>query len=243
LRSAPYSVSTPDDFGAPTLEAAVGGIQAMVAGGTTDHRSDASVLVALNGTHLHHRSAKRGGQLVAHELPVRYPPQIAFKYQPGPQGTYILGPCSHDRTVSLAVSPDDSEVVAVSGWPSLVDNRGEERVWLSTDAGATFADMTGNLRAASGTIGRVRPSALLLVPLTGGHGTALLVGTVNGVLVSKVGGAPATWRRLGACAQLPLVLVAGLSYQPVSDTIVAATMGRGVYAMHGASRVLSELLG
>ena len=32
------------------------------------------------------------------------------------------------------------------------------------------------------------------------------------------------WQRLGGCADLPLVLVAGLSYEPLSDTVVAATM-------------------
>ena len=43
------------------------------------------------------------------------------------------------------------------------------------------------------------------------------------------------WTRLGGCAQLPLVLVAGLSYEPTSDTITAATMGRGVYALKKAT--------
>ena len=45
----------------------------------------------------------------------------------------------------------------------------------------------------------------------------------------------AVWRR-------PLVLVAGLSYQPADDTLVAATMGRGIYAVHGASQLLKEWL-
>mmetsp|Transcript_4833 Transcript_4833/g.11002 ORF Transcript_4833/g.11002 Transcript_4833/m.11002 type:complete len:118 (-) Transcript_4833:9-362(-) len=110
-----------------------------------------------------------------------------------------------------------------------------EHIWRSADAGAHFFNVTGNLRNASATVGQVRPSALLLVPLLKQNVTALLVGTVNGVLATRaqVGhAATATrWRRLGACAQLPLVLVAGLSYQRVSDTIAAATMGRGVYAV------------
>lgn len=166
------------------------------------------------------------------------------RYAPDPDGSYILGPCSHDRTLSLAVSPADSSLLAVAGWPSLLDNGGSERVWLSRDAGGTYADVTKNLRAATATIGQARPSALLLLPLPKLNATALLVGTVNGVLAARVaagGGTITTWQRLGACAQLPLVLVAGLSYQPVSDTLVAATMGRGVYAVHHASELLEAL--
>ena len=51
-----------------------------------------------------------------------------------------------------------------------------------------------------------------------------------------------SWRRLGTCAQVPLVLVAGLSHQPEDDTLVAATMGRGVYVMHGLTQVLVQML-
>ena len=277
----PYSVGKPDDIAAPKLEADVRGIQVLVSGGVTDGTPDESVLVAINGTTLLHRSTRSGGALVAHRLPVRYPPQvhrpaivhfdpppctpsnslkilkgkrpcapwqIAFKYEPGPDGKYILGPCSHDRTVSLAVSPADSTLLAVTGWPSLVDNSGLESVWLSKDAGAHFVDVTANLRDATGTVGRVRPSALLLVPVPGQNTTALLVGTVNGVHATMVHTGAHTistgtkWVLLGACANLPLVLVAGLSYQPLSDTIVAGTMGRGVYAVHGASKLLQDVL-
>ena len=38
------------------------------------------------------------------------------------------------------------------------------------------------------------------------------------------------------------VLVAGLSHQPEDDTLVAATMGRGVYVMHGLTQVLVQML-
>ena len=43
------------------------------------------------------------------------------------------------------------------------------------------------------------------------------------------------WVRVGSCAQLPLVLVGGLSYEHTSDTVTAATMGRGVYILPNAS--------
>ena len=81
----------------------------------------------------------------------------------------------------------------------------------------------------------------LLLPTK--KGTALLVGTVNGIFVSwpevdtasgDGSGGMNRWTRLGTCEDLPLVLVMGISYEPTSDTLVAATMGRGVYVLHGA---------
>ena len=47
---------------------------------------------------------------------------------------YVLGPTSHDKTVSLAVSPADAKIVAVTGWTSLENNDGPEGVWYTTDA-------------------------------------------------------------------------------------------------------------
>ena len=163
---------------------------------------------------------------------------------------------SHDRTVSLAVSAADSALVAVSGWPGpdlQASTSHKETIWLSADAGATWHDATNNMLSASGVClrphggvcGRGRPSALLLLPLpSGAH--ALLVGTVNGVLAALVPrGQPSVnaYTRLGGCTELPLVLVAGLSYEPTSDTLVAATMGRGVYTMHGAAEAIAKVLG
>ena len=68
---------------------------------------------------------------------------------------------------------------------------------------------------------------------------ALLVGTVSGVYITptdprRLG----QWTRLGTLADLPLVLTMGLSHEPHSDTLVAATFGRGVYVMRGATAVL-----
>ena len=48
--------------------------------------------------------------------------------------------------------------------------------------------------------------------------------------------------RLSGCPQLPLVLVGGLSYEPVSDTVVVATMGRGVYILPAASQLVVAAL-
>ena len=48
---------------------------------------------------------------------------------------------------------------------------------------------------------------------------------------------------MSGCASFPLVLVGGLSYEPSSDTVVAATMGRGVRVVHKASDVVRAALG
>ena len=168
---------------------------------------------------------------------------------------FVLGPYTHDRTVSLAVSPADSALIAVTGWESVLGNQGRERVWISADTGLTWADVTGSLREATATIGQWKPSAALMLPLPAAEATALLVGTVHGVFVSFVtqpgsgggGGAArdslsaSPWARLGDCAALPLVLVAGLSHEPKDDTLVAATMGRGVYVVHGATPLLETM--
>ena len=235
-----YAMRDADDLAPPTLEAATGDVYVLVAGGVTAGEDDPSVLVAVNDSALMHRSAASGGQLLVHALPERFAQPIVFEYDE--DGEYILGPTSHDRTVALAVSPADSSLLAVAGWTSVLDNNGLERVWLSRDAGASFDDVTADLRAATATIGQVRPSALLLLPLPDEQTTALLVGTVSGVFVTLVGGgAPGTWKRLGECAALPLVLVAGLSHEPKDDTLVAATMGRGVYVLRNASNAIAGL--
>lgn len=241
----PYSVKRPDDIAAPTLEVHADGVQVIVAGGVTGGRPDPAVLVAINATALLHRSSRSGGKLVARRLPQAYAEPVVFEYPTS--DTFVLGPCSHSRTVSLAVSPANSDLIALSGWESVVGNLAAEKVWVSADAGASFRDVTGNLREATGTVGQVRVSALSLLPLLSlsNETTALLAGTVAGVFVSFLEASPqpasVSWTRLGGCEALPLVLVAGLSYQKVSDTLVAATFGRGVYVVHEVSRILGAL--
>ena len=67
--------------------------------------------------------------------------------------------------MSLAMSPADSSLLALTGWTSVVSNSAPERVYVSADAGAHFVDVTRSLRNATGTIGQWRPSVLLLLPL------------------------------------------------------------------------------
>lgn len=82
---------------------------------------------------------------------------------------------------------------------------------------------------------------MLLVDFPELKASALLVGTVTGVFLSWTDEAHlGKWSRLGSCSDLPLVLVMGLSYEPYSDTLLAATYGRGVYILEDAKRILAK---
>ena len=160
---------------------------------------------------------------------------------------HIAGPVSHGSTISLAVSPSDSNTVAVTGWPSITTNVGLEQVFLTRDGGVTWQNVTEGLRDATGVVGKVRAGGLLLVDLLANQQHALLASTSNGVMVTYVGAGaasasgPATWTRFGTCAEFPIVMNAALSYEHYSDTLVAATFGRGVYRLKNAKQSLLNL--
>ena len=264
-RPAGYFTFVPTSNGSfvpPKLIAATDGdVYAFALGkaSTTAHAGKSSnahetVIVGLNNTHLIY-SAGGASPSIAKKLPTAFAAPIEFAFSSA--NTYILGPVSHDRTVSLAVSPVDSSLVAVTGWTSIADNKGTEGIWLTRNAAGAasdFEDVTANLRnttsvcSGRGQCGKWRPSALLLLPAHADSGQlighSLLVGTISGVYALRIssgahGERPrvmGAWSRLGTCSQIPLVLVAGLSHEPESDTLVAATMGRGVYVLHNATR-------
>ncbi len=96
---------------------------------------------------------------------------------------------------------------------------------------------------------QIRPGGVHIVDLAPANAAAgvteraLLVGTSNGVCVTFVnatGPAPAApvWSRLGGCDSFPIVLTADVDYEPVSDRLVAATFGRGIYVLPGAQAAL-----
>lgn len=223
----------------PTLVAETGGGNCLqfVAGGMTQGKPDESVLVGMNSTHLYHRSATSpGGSLVIRKLPTQFAEPITFTYDA--DGDPIVGPVSHGKTVSLAVSPTDSDTVVVTGWPSVTSNEGDESIWISHDAGRSWENITGDIVRATGTIGRARPGGLLIVPIPSENATALLSGTVSGLFLTWLDDTVGTWTRFGDCAAFPLVLTSGATYEPSSDTLVAATMGRGVYIIRTLQTVL-----
>ena len=115
----------------------------------------------------------------------------------------------------------------------LVDVDVDVDVDVHTKAGVAKGVATG---AASGA------ATGSLTSLTGAvqRKVAILVGTSTGVFVSWTD-RPGQWARLGSCSNFPMVLTLGLSHERTSDTLVAATMGRGVYTMTGLGPALARL--
>ncbi|MFE6360772.1 WD40/YVTN/BNR-like repeat-containing protein [Streptomyces sp. NPDC057806] len=113
----------------------------------------------------------------------------------------------------------------------VVDPRDPDRVWTthsgyrsgsplphvhaSTDGGATWRNLSGNLPAA--------PVNDLVVA----NGGALYIGTDQGVFASFKGGGH--WMRLGR--GMPAVPVDDIEYDPGHRRLVAATFGRGFYEL------------
>jgi photosystem II stability/assembly factor-like uncharacterized protein len=86
-------------------------------------------------------------------------------------------------------------------------------VLRTTDSGASWTDLTGNLPQAP-----VNDVVL-------GDGATLYVATDQAVFASAAG--DGQWLRLGA--GLPLVPVDDIEYDPSHRRLVAATFGRGLY--------------
>jgi hypothetical protein len=208
------------------------------AGGHTLGNPDPSLLVAMDASNLYVRDASTGdGEMFTRKLPVEFAAPVTLGYNTSDDDSRILGPVSHGSTTSLAMSPSDSSHLAITGWQSVYDNEASEQIFTSTDTGKTWTDVTGNLREVSGVVGKVRPGGLLMVDLLLNKDRALLVSTANGVFVS-FDAAPGKWTRLGTCADFPIVLTKSLSYEHYSDTLVAATFGRGIYSLKHAKQAL-----
>ena len=105
-------------------------------------------------------------------------------------------------------------------------NGGDENIFITYDAGSTWKNVTGDLKKVSG-LSKIRPGGVIIIELLKNNDRALLVGTSNGIYVTYLGGSAGQWTRFGAC--LPIVLTKKLSYEHYSDTLVAATFGRGIY--------------
>eukprot|EP00211_Chloroparvula_japonica_P004929 CAMPEP_0119131648 /NCGR_PEP_ID=MMETSP1310-20130426/10499_1 /TAXON_ID=464262 /ORGANISM="Genus nov. species nov., Strain RCC2339" /LENGTH=845 /DNA_ID=CAMNT_0007122235 /DNA_START=165 /DNA_END=2702 /DNA_ORIENTATION=- len=177
-------------------------------------------------------------------LPQKFAPTVDWYEYYNDNRSVVIGPVSHGKTVSMALSLLNSSLVAVTGWPyddSGNMNLGDEHVWLTTDDGATWLDVTSNLLTATAALAKSRPAGLEFVDEVDDAGTtALLVGTINGVFVSFFNQDPSTitWSRLGTCAEFPLVVVTSINYEAYSDTLVVSTFGRGVYTIANAKAAL-----
>src|SRR5262249_9742545 len=104
----------------------------------------------------------------------------------------------------------------------VVDNMNQ--VWVSTDAGRTFRNLTANLSQLTPIV------ATLEVVSTGPapDDLVLLAGAANGVFaLDQHSPGLSSWHRFGA--NLPHALVLDLRYDYKTNILVAGTLGRGAW--------------
>lgn len=98
-----------------------------------------------------------------------------------------------------------------------------QNVYRTSDAGATFTDVTGDL-------GTVAPQAsvrsLELIPVGTAGALALLAGTDSGVFLTQTQNL-GVWAELGA--NLPNTIAFHLEHDATDDVLLVSTMGRGVW--------------
>jgi photosystem II stability/assembly factor-like uncharacterized protein len=134
------------------------------------------------------------------------------------------GPLPVRPVNDLLVDPLDagSVYVSYSGFNS--GGSGSGHVFHTADGGDSWTDISGNLPD-------VPVNTLLLDPDSVGAGGArvLYAGTDVGVYRATVNGGATVWAAFGA--GLPPVIVNRLAYSPANRTLLAATYGRGLYAI------------
>ncbi len=114
----------------------------------------------------------------------------------------------------VVMDPDDWRSAYV-----VVDNQ----VFRTTDAGASWTDITGNLRALGAR------DFFTTVFVAGDSRDLLLVGTNAGVYVSFSDSGFNSWNKLGT--GLPNAQVWDLDYDVSDDVLVAGTLGRGAWTI------------
>ena len=116
--------------------------------------------------------------------------------------------------LGIAINPDDPLTAYV------VDRTA---VFRTTDAGATWATLTGNLAA-------LNPGSLRSVAFSSANADgAVIVGADRGVFIARGCGAFSAWQRLGT--GLPTVPVFQLEYDPADRILLAGTLGRGAWTL------------
>lgn len=99
----------------------------------------------------------------------------------------------------------------------------DNQVFRSTDSGANWVDITGNLPAVSSVDFRT----IEFIPASGATPALVALGTRSGVYVATA--TSNQWELMGD--RLPDVLVFDLRFDPVSRTLHAGTLGRGVWSL------------
>src|SRR5262245_15716697 len=138
----------------------------------------------------------------------------------------ILAPAGSAALTQTAALPAGASIVQdvvldPDDWRSayVVDMN---HVFRTTDAGATWTDITGNL--AEFGAGDFNTNAFVA-----GATKVLLVGTDAGVFVSLSSSGFKSWNKLGT--GLPNAPVADLVYDVADDVLVAGTLGRGAWTI------------
>lgn len=124
----------------------------------------------------------------------------------------------------IAIDPDDANSAVVSNTIA---------VFRTTDAGATWTNVTGNLQTLVPST--VRAITFANTPL----GDAVVVGTQNGAYFATAASGFTNWKRIGNF--LPTVPVFDLDYDRGDDLLIASTMGRGSWKLPAVS--MAVLLG
>lgn len=128
-------------------------------------------------------------------------------------------PAGAGTVTDVAADPDEwNTVFAIDA----------DQVFMSTNAGVSWSDVTGNLITASGT---TAPD-LRTIEYIPGTTDAVAVGTRNGVFFAKTS-AITTWAKLST--GMPNVLVFDMDYNATDNVLVAGTLGRGSWMLSNAT--------
>ena len=127
-------------------------------------------------------------------------------------------PSGAAQVTDVAIDPDNYDTVFASD---------SNQVFMSSNGGSTWSDITGNLTSVSSTEFRT----MEYVP--GNIVDAITIGTRSGVFFALMS-APTVWAELST--GLPDVLVFDMEYVPSQDLLVAGTFGRAVWTLPNASQ-------